>query len=110
MEFEPIDENLEDALRVIIEGVDECTGCADSVDCHTPEYRALQELGLFSETEEFLDGTASVKPTYAALKYFDNKAKWEKERKTGVVKAVGEKAVDIVTDVAASIAVKMTGM
>ncbi len=82
MGFEPIDERLEGFLRDILSRVDDCTGTADDIDSHALEYRALDELGFFADKTEYLDGTASVKPTYAAMTYFERKEEHERAPQT----------------------------
>lgn len=80
MEFEPLDEDLEGVLQVIVDRVDEY-GWSDGIDYMTLEYRELKRLGLFQEAHEYYDLTASVRPTYAAMKYFERKGRWEAERR-----------------------------
>lgn len=109
MEFEPIDEGLENALRDILDRVDGCTSYADGIDFLTPEYRALKGLGFFEEADEYMDCTASVKPTYEALRYFERKDAWEKEKTKAAVGGAVGKVVDKAVDIGVSIGTKMGG-
>lgn len=109
MEFEPIEPELEAALADIVAKVDDFTGDAEDVVFRTPEFRALEEMGFFSEVHKYIDGTCSVKPTYAALKYADRKEEWKKSRIAGAAKGIGEKAVDKGLDFAAKVASNMLG-
>ncbi len=110
MEFEPIDEGLELALQGIIERVDACSGFADGVDFLAPEYRALKDMGMFAEADEYMDGTASVRPTYEAMRYFERKDAWEKEKTKAAVGGAVGKVVDKAVDIGVSIGTKMAGL
>lgn len=114
MEFEVLDEELEDLLHEIIDKTDECSGCASGIEFYSPEYRELKELGYFEVVSEYMDGTALIRPKRKALKYFTNKSEWEKQTKVNTAKSVGgkiaDKAVDVAADFTASVIAKMSGM
>lgn len=110
MEFEPVDEELEELIRKIIDRTDECSGCASDIEFYSPEYRDLKELGYFEVVSEYMDGTALIRPKRKMLKYFDRKREWEKQKKLDTVKDIGEKVVDKGVDIAATIATKMVGI
>lgn len=107
MDFEPLDEELEEFLQGIIEKSDECSGTAQDIEFYSPEYRDLKDLEYFEVVSEYLDGTALIRPKRKAFKYFDRKKEWEKQRKVDAAKGVGEKVVDKTTDMLATIATKM---
>lgn len=110
MDFEPIDEDLEEYLETLIAKQDSASGTVDNVDFMCAEYRGLKDLGFFAECDEFLDGTASVKLTYQASTYFKHKDKWEKEQMKQKVSSAGSKIAEAVTDVGTEIALKLSGM
>lgn len=110
MEFEPIDEELEKVLQVIIDSVDEDSGYADDIFGFEMECRALNNRGFFDDYEEYINGAVSVRPTYEAMKYFDHKKQWESERRKAAAKGVGEKIVDKGTDFLATVFTKAAGL
>lgn len=106
MDFEPLDEELEEFLRMVIDRTDECSGYADGIEYANPEFRALDELGYFEDTHKYIDLTASVKPAYSALRYFERKKRWGKEKIAGHAGKAGGKLVDKGIDLAATIVAK----
>ena len=62
MDFEPLDEELEEFLRPIVEEAAD-TGWASDVDFTSAEYRELKRLDMFESAREYYDGTASVQPS-----------------------------------------------
>ncbi len=108
MEFEPIDEDLEEALLHMVSDADE-RGCVVVPDV-TPEFNELKRLGFFAMTREYIDGSALVELTYGALRYSSKKEKWEKEK----IKEAGRKAVGGIASKAVEIAInagtKIAGM
>lgn len=95
MDFEPLDEELEEFLRPIVEQAAE-TGWADDVDFMCAEYRELKRLGMFDSASEYYSGTARVQPTYAAMKYFERKKKWKTQQRKEAVAKVAEAGAGIV--------------
>ncbi len=110
MEFEPIDEELEQVLKEIVDSVDECSGYADDLFDHKMECRALNSLGFFEDYEEYIDGAVSVRPTYEAMKYFDRKKRWKAEQNKNAIKEVGGKVLDKGVDFAAVVVAKAAGL
>lgn len=108
MDFEPLDAELEEALRPIVDGARDSGWVA--VDSRTPEYRALKATGMFQRTREYYDGEARVEPTYAAMKYFERKARYEKERREEVVLRAADKLADVGATVAGTAVSKLMGM
>lgn len=104
MDFEPLDEELEEFLRPIVEQAAE-TGWADDVDFMFAEYRELKRLGMFDSASEYYSGTARVQPTYAAMKYFERKKKWKARQRKKTVAKVGGK----VAETGAGIVAKLHG-
>ncbi len=104
MDFEPLDEELEEFLRPIVEQAAE-TGWADDVDFMCAEYRELKRLGMFDSASEYYSGTARVQPTYAAMKYFERKKKWKTQQRKEAVAKVGGK----VAEAGAGIVAKLHG-
>lgn len=109
MEFEPLKEELEEALLPIVEAARD-TGWAEGVDFTTPEYRELKQLGMFESVREYYDMTAAVKPTYAAMKYFERKEKRQARHAVDAAKSIGGKILDKGADIAASIIAKQIGI
>ena len=109
MDFQPNDEELEDYLRQLVSSA-QPDGSA-TVDCfESPEYRELKRLGYFAGTSEYRDCTASVTLSYAALKYFERKKKWEAERRVGVASGIGGKLADVGGGVLGAAASKFLGL
>ena len=109
MEFQPLDEELEDYLRPLVASArpdgSATIGCFES-----PEYRELKRLGYFADTSEYMDCTASVTLSYAAIKYFDRKEKWEADRRAGVASGIGGKLADVGGSVLGAAASKFLGL
>ena len=93
MDFEPLDEELEEFLRPIVEEAAD-TGWASDVDFTSAEYRELKRLDMFESAREYYDGTASVQPTYAAMKYFERKKKWKAQQRKETATKVGGKLAE----------------
>lgn len=102
MDFEPLDEEIEEFLRPIVEQAAE-TGWADDVDFMCAEYRELKRLGMFDSASEYYSGTARVQPTYAAMKYFERKKKWKARQRKETATKVGGKLVEAGVKVAAKL-------
>lgn len=62
-----MDEKLLSALAEIASAAD-ASGEADVPDISSPEYRELKRLGMFDEASEYMDATARVRLSYAALR------------------------------------------
>lgn len=110
MEFEPIDEELEEYLETLIAKQDSASGIVENVDFMCAEYRGLKDLGFFAECDEFLDGTALVKLTYQASTYFKQKDKWKKGQMKQKVSSAGSKVAEVATDLGAEVILKLSGM
>ncbi len=113
MEFEPLDEDLEEYLRSILDGAD--AGGAAMVDVFdVPEYWELKRQGYFADASEYMDCSASVRLSYGALRYFERKEKWEASRIASAAgdagKSLGEKIVDKAVDAAVTFAARSAGM
>lgn len=65
-----MDERLLSALAEIASRAD-ASGEADVLDVSSAEYRELKRLGMFDEAVEYMDATAHVRLSYAALRAFE---------------------------------------
>lgn len=103
MEFEPLEEELEEYL---LELADKAQDGALNTSGKAPELKELARLGYVEVVSEYIDGTSLIRLTYKAIKYDDRKKKWKKEKKVNAAKGFAEKVRDKAVDIAASVLTK----
>lgn len=108
MDFEPLEDELEEALLDLIEL--QSNGIVEQDHLPSIEQKELERLGYIEEINQFISGESRVVLSYNGLKYPSRKEKWKKEQRIdGVKKAAGgiaEKAAEAV----ASAALKNAGL
>ena len=109
MEFEPLPEELEEALRPIVDAAS-AGGWAEDVDFTSDAYRGLRQAGMFERVEEHYDGTASVMPSFSVMRYFERKEKWKAGRVSDAAGKAGGKLADIGGGVIGAALAKMLGL